>query len=1100
MGTVINLLAFLIIQILIICGGVINLKEMVDISCEAGYYCPIKDGINQAIPCGLTPKHYCPVNHSHPLPTSLGYYATGFEAPKRTMTTQSFESRYDLGGFTSQTICPLGSYCIDGLKNPCPGGRYGISLAMTNSSCSGPCTEGHWCPEGSISPKMNPCGTDATVYCPRGSSSPLKVSTSYYTHGHERSKIDDVQKVEFFNMAATSRFCLALSGTPWKYAVCENGALSVTSTSIQIISYLQGLQNNEVSVSIPVFTATDGTLSFTVTFAGYERHVDMLVARKDVTAPPGAISRVTKISVDTDPLVGESFRGLRHTAQSLCEPGLWCDETTGRRIKCPAGRYGSETGLSSMRCSGLCAMGHYCPEGSVSKTQYACGGINLFCPQSSEIPLVVDAGYYTINGDSNNASKSTTHLEMTRAAQHICEPGSWCLDGVRRLCSPGYYGDKYGLVDDTCSGLCREGHICLEGSIKDDEIKCGDPNYYCLKGAWMPTLVSNGYYSIGGAADTRTGQTIAPRGKYAYGGLLFTCPAGFYGASEGLTTSSCSGPCVAGFFCPPGSTSPIMNACGSDDLFCPPKSALPIRVTPGFYTADYLYEECPPGKYRTNSSMWVDASLPGPSIIQTEAHKPNCQLCPEGKFKIGNGDSVSLCKPCDKFHNRTISSADRMTCTCLEVVALGYFMHFNLTLGSCTKIAVSDAALLPPNSFQYNISLTRSSQHECEPGHFCRDGQRFRCPFGTYGALQRETRPTCQGLCNKGYFCQEASISPFATPCGSVNLICPLGAYAPKVVPKGFYTVENGPESLRFESQICPKGYYCPGDGRKYICDVGMFGDVEGLETKDCSGICDRGYFCTQGSTSRRQNKCGGPNFYCPPGSSAPTRVSTGFYSVFTGVDSGAQQFWDRGNTTASAELPCEPGYYCNAGIKYPCPPGTFGWRYGDTSPACGGQCSAGYYCPSYLTPQSGAPSHTVWPGKPHTNAAELECGGVSFYCPRGSSFPFKVGAGNYTVGGTDIFNNTRTGQQPCIPGTFCENGIVNLCPKGRYGSSPSQSVSICTGWCPPGHFCPPGTSLPKPCEGSTYSVGSSWACSECPGVRTSELKCRDQRACCFRA
>ena len=38
----------------------------------------------------------------------------------------------------------------------------------------------------------------------------------------------------------------------------------------------------------------------------------------------------------------------------------------------------------------------------------------------------------------------------------------------------------------------------------------------------------------------------------------------------------------------------------------------------------------------------------------------------------------------------------------------------------------------------------------------------------------------------------------------------------------------------------------------------------------------------------------------------------------------------------------------------------------------CGGLCAAGYYCPSYLRPEMFplAPSHTVWPGKPHTSAA----------------------------------------------------------------------------------------------------------------------------------
>ena len=47
------------------------------------------------------------------------------------------------------------------------------------------------------------------------------------------------------------------------------------------------------------------------------------------------------------------------------------------------------------------------------------------------------------------------------------------------------------------------------------------------------------------------------------------------------------------------------------------------------------------------------------------------------------------------------------------------------------------------------------------------------------------------------------------------------------------------------------------------------------------------------------------------------------------------------------------------------------------------------------------------------------------------------------------------------LRGTYCSDGIVNLCPKGRYGSSIGSSVSTCTGWCPAGHYCPAGTAEP---------------------------------------
>lgn len=47
------------------------------------------------------------------------------------------------------------------------------------------------------------------------------------------------------------------------------------------------------------------------------------------------------------------------------------------------------------------------------------------------------------------------------------------------------------------------------------------------------------------------GQEIAPAGHYAFNGVLFVCPAGYYGAVPGLASPTCSGPCaVPGYYCP----------------------------------------------------------------------------------------------------------------------------------------------------------------------------------------------------------------------------------------------------------------------------------------------------------------------------------------------------------------------------------------------------------------------------------------------------------------------------------------------------------------------------------------------------------------------
>jgi len=110
-------------------------------------------------------------------------------------------------------------------------------------------------------------------------------------------------------------------------------------------------------------------------------------------------------------------------------------------------------------------------------------------------------------------------------------------------------------------------------------------------------------------------------------------------------------------------------------------------------------------------------------------------------------------------------------------------------------------------------------------------------------------------------------------------------------------------------------------------------------------------YYCTVGSTSAKQNMCGSPGVYCPEGSWEPTIATEGFYVIHTGVNAGALDLLDTGKQLGSAEIACEPGWWCSGGLKKPCPPGTFGWRYGLNSSYCSGKCSAGFYCPSILDP-----------------------------------------------------------------------------------------------------------------------------------------------------
>ena len=59
------------------------------------------------------------------------------------------------------------------------------------------------------------------------------------------------------------------------------------------------------------------------------------------------------------------------TAQTKCPAGSYCPGN-GRKVLCPAGKYGSSTGVSSSNCQGNCAAGYNCPAGSTGQFSQSC--------------------------------------------------------------------------------------------------------------------------------------------------------------------------------------------------------------------------------------------------------------------------------------------------------------------------------------------------------------------------------------------------------------------------------------------------------------------------------------------------------------------------------------------------------------------------------------------------------------------------------------------------------------------------------------------------------------------------------------------------------
>jgi hypothetical protein len=261
-------------------------------------------------------------------------------------------------------------------------------------------------------------------------------------------------------------------------------------------------------------------------------------------------------------------------------------------------------------------------------------------------------------------------------------------------------------------------------------------------------------------------------------------------------------------------------------------------------------------------------------------------------------------------------------------------------------------------------------------------------------------------------------------------------------------------------SGSCPIGFYCPVGGTQnatqYPCPTGYYGDSFGISNPLCSGLCSAGYFCPPASSSPTAVPCGSIAVYCGVGSTNPTPVSGGYYSIGS-----------INHATRTGQASCLTGYYCVGGEAFVCgndgfycPPFadkpiavTFGYYSvgGSSNLTRTGQqiCPSGYFC---------------------IGGNLFECGSAAVYCPMGSVQPISADAGYYTGGGISAL--TRTQQSPCEAGYYCSNGIRRPC----------GDVSL---------YCPPLSFQPIPVSPGYYSIGGNSTVT-----RTSQTICTSGQYC----
>jgi hypothetical protein len=117
-----------------------------------------------------------------------------------------------------------------------------------------------------------------------------------------------------------------------------------------------------------------------------------------------------------------------------------------------------------------CPVGYYCP--TAATVPLECGEVGLFCPEGSPTPITATIGYYTTWKSYTGPQVALQYVEgyqlaarnqTTRSSQHICEKGSYCSGGGKRLCPAlapyGTYGAREGLSTAACTAPCPAGYF-----------------------------------------------------------------------------------------------------------------------------------------------------------------------------------------------------------------------------------------------------------------------------------------------------------------------------------------------------------------------------------------------------------------------------------------------------------------------------------------------------------------------------------------------------------------------------------------------------------------------------------------------------------------
>jgi len=793
--------------------------------------------------------------------------------------------------------------------------------------------------------------------------------------------------------------------------------------------------------------------------AGLSDSLDYLKDMNKIT------NNIVSLNTDIAPLQrGKFFSESGATAGGFanCPPGYYCTVGSTMPIKCPVGTY--------------------CPAGTAGEPIQCPRG--LFSPPGStkleDCQTTLPVGYYT----------DTTTGQLIE-----CPTGHYCADGNRTLCPPGTYNMKKGMGSITACLDCPKGSYCKTTT----SITPCDPGTYNDKPRQF-TSGSSGSGSSSGSSGSSSGSSNGclpcPQGTSCINKGTVTpmpCPAGTYSATLGLKVpctpvaqgyylegtgnraESTRKECSAGYYCPGGTGAPVTCPTGSycpevllaNATLCPAGSygsttGLQSATCTGRCDAGYL---CPPGSSSSTAiacpeGYYCPAGTGTATICPTGAYcprlSPSPTLCPEGTYnEVAGKTQIGDCLPCPPGKECGVGTSNPAPCPLGSYCPGGGETNACVPGYYCDETGLQEPKLCPAGTYKPGGGYAIT---DCKP-----------CEAGTWSNTPGEING-CRETCPPGSYCpSHNSMSIYTIPTTGFAAYPQPTTQGSQQGSRRTITIPIGPT----EPVPCPVGTYCAqsGMGVPTPCPVGTYSTRTGQPDANTCEPCEPGKYCpTAGASSQVVCPIG---TFCPSqGGSSPTQCRIGQICPVPGLQAGSACPPGKLCDITGIGIPpppyksCPPGTYSTGGAGSSCtrcPPGTIGSGDSTTS-ACSGQCPAGYYCTDGTTLTSGSSTN---PSGSSTNPPK-QCP-LGHYCPGGN--------GNLS---------TPIGPIPC--------------PNGFYSNAVGLSTDQCSGMCPAGYYCNPGTILisgnstnpPQLCPAGKFcltrtgGLNSPYPPQNCPGGTSS--------------